>query len=181
MNVDEILHKRGEFNPIDYFAILNCDASSNNDQIRAEYRQLALRLHPDKQPPARDTESSNPSDIASTASDARAAAEQAKSSTNDQFALIQRAYQVLLDPQLRSKYEQWYRSGLQLQFESWLAHGDSAHSSVHWQSKARPEPAIESHSAVQERLQSASNPTPLNEKPQRSSASLLQQFRNYQI
>ncbi|CAO3695332.1 unnamed protein product [Umbelopsis ramanniana] len=90
-----------------FYEQLNCVPESNPEQIRAEYRRLALQFHPDK-----------------------AAVNQQDSKT---FDSIQRAYSILSDPARRALYDRWRTSHLRIPFE--VFEGLGAHAqTLHWQS-----------------------------------------------
>jgi len=86
---------------------LNCVPESSPEQIRAEYRNLALRFHPDK------TTKNDKDDAA--------------------FEQIQRAYAVLSDSARRALYDRWRMSHLQIPFEVFEGLGTHAQT-LHWQS-----------------------------------------------
>jgi len=76
----------------DYYKILGVERTANKDEIKRAYRKLALKTHPDK----------NPGD----------------SKAEENFKEINEAYQVLSDPEKRSRYDQlgesytqWQRGG----------------------------------------------------------------------
>lgn len=78
----------------DYYAILEVTPESDEEQIRSQYRKLAMRYHPDR----------NPDDP----------------SAEDRFKEIAEAYGVLTDPQKRSQYDaaraagtSWQHNGTQ--------------------------------------------------------------------
>uniref|UniRef100_A0A5S6R314 J domain-containing protein n=1 Tax=Trichuris muris TaxID=70415 RepID=A0A5S6R314_TRIMR len=87
----------------DYYAILGCDESSSKEQIIAEYRLRALRLHPDK------------------TSDGHA-----------QFAVLSRAKEVLIDAEKRKAYDAWRRCRGFMSFEEWLMRKDFIAMTTHW-------------------------------------------------
>ncbi|KAI9284995.1 DnaJ domain-containing protein [Umbelopsis sp. AD052] len=89
-----------------FYEQLNCVPESNPEQIRAEYRRLALQFHPDK-----------------------AAANEQDSKV---FDLIQRAYSILNDPARRALYDRWRTSHLQIPFEVFEGLGTHAQT-LHWQ------------------------------------------------
>src|SRR5436305_617751 len=69
----------------DFYAVLGVSASATQDEIKKQYRKLAARYHPDKNP-----------------NDAKAA---------DRFKEISEAYQVLGDPERRKQYDQMRQLG----------------------------------------------------------------------
>ena len=64
----------------DYYQILGVARSASADEIRAAYRKLALKYHPDRNPENKQAE--------------------------EKFKEMNEAYQVLSDPQKRSRYDQ---------------------------------------------------------------------------
>ena len=69
----------------DFYAVLGVPASASQDEIKKQYRKLAAKLHPDKNP-----------------NDAKAA---------DRFKEISEAYQVLGDAEKRKQYDQMRQLG----------------------------------------------------------------------
>src|SRR6185295_19636031 len=69
----------------DFYAVLGVSASASQDEIKKQYRKLAARYHPDKNP-----------------NDAKAA---------DRFKEISEAYQVIGDPDKRKQYDQMRQLG----------------------------------------------------------------------
>src|SRR5919206_1870744 len=69
----------------DYYAVLGVSASATQDEIKKQYRKLAARYHPDKNP-----------------NDAKAA---------DRFKEISEAYTVLGDAEKRKQYDQMRQLG----------------------------------------------------------------------
>src|ERR1043166_9073035 len=66
---------------IDYYKILGVDKSASQDEIKAAYRKLARKLHPDL----------NPND----------------KEAHKKFQQINEANEVLSDPEKRKKYDQY--------------------------------------------------------------------------
>src|SRR5918911_5428955 len=69
----------------DFYAVLGVSASASQDEIKKQYRKLAARYHPDKNP-----------------NDAKAA---------DRFKEISEAYQVIGDAEKRKQYDQMRQLG----------------------------------------------------------------------
>src|ERR671938_1522570 len=69
----------------DYYAVLGVPASASQDEIKKQYRKLAAKHHPDKNP-----------------SDTKAA---------ERFKEISEAYQVLGDAEKRKQYDQMRQLG----------------------------------------------------------------------
>jgi len=70
----------------DYYEILGIDRSAGEDGIKAAYRKLALKFHPDRNPGSKEAE--------------------------EQFKEATEAYEVLKDPQKRQTYDQFGHAGL---------------------------------------------------------------------
>lgn len=64
----------------DYYKILGVERNANKDEIKRAYRKLALKTHPDRNP--------------------------GNSKAEEHFKEINEAYQVLSDPEKRSRYDQ---------------------------------------------------------------------------
>lgn len=69
----------------DYYEILGVSKDATQDQIKAAYRKLAIKYHPDKNPDNKEAE--------------------------EKFKQISEAYQVLSDAQKRKQYDQFGHSG----------------------------------------------------------------------
>lgn len=65
----------------DFYAALEIQRDATSDQIKKQYRKMALKYHPDK---------------AGDSQDAAA-----------KFELIQKSYETLIDPQMRKIYDQY--------------------------------------------------------------------------
>ncbi len=70
----------------DYYEILNVGRETGEDEIKKAYRKLALKYHPDR----------NPGDKAA----------------EEQFKEVAEAYEVLKDPEKRSRYDRFGHDGL---------------------------------------------------------------------
>lgn len=79
----------------DYYKILNVDRKASKDDIKKAYRKLALKFHPDKNPGDKKAE--------------------------DNFKEINEAYQVLSDPEKRTRYDQLGES-----YAQWQQRGGAA-------------------------------------------------------
>jgi len=64
----------------DYYKILGVDRKASQDEIKRSYRKLAMKYHPDKNPDNKESE--------------------------EKFKEINEAYQVLSDPEKRTRYDQ---------------------------------------------------------------------------
>lgn len=71
----------------DYYEVLGVDRGADNISIKKAYRKLAMKYHPDK----------NPDD----------------SSAEERFKEAAEAYQILSDPQKRTRYDQFGHAGFQ--------------------------------------------------------------------
>ncbi|KAI8873750.1 DnaJ-domain-containing protein [Ramicandelaber brevisporus] len=91
----------------DLYAVLNCAPTASAEQIATEYKVLALRHHPDRQPQG------------------------SESSAVAEFQAIAHAYSILGDEEKKAKYDRWKKSGLRIPFASWLEICDTG-MAVHW-------------------------------------------------
>lgn len=71
----------------DYYEVLGVDKSASADDIKRAYRRLAIKYHPDKNPDNKEAEA--------------------------KFKECAEAYEVLSDPDKRSRYDQFGHAGLQ--------------------------------------------------------------------
>ena len=94
----------------DFYALLKCDESSSVEQIATEFKLLARKHHPDK---VTDPEE--------------------KEAAEKHFVSLQKARDVLLDTDMRRKYDQW-RAGFRMwiSFDDWLKMQSRIHTSIHW-------------------------------------------------
>ncbi|XP_066993934.1 J domain-containing protein-like [Anabrus simplex] len=90
----------------DFYAILGCDESATVEQITAEYKVLALQYHPDK------NEGNKEAEV--------------------KFQKLKEAKEVLCDPEKRSNYDKWRKSGLAVSYKQWVGMKEHVHSSMHW-------------------------------------------------
>ncbi|XP_022672919.1 dnaJ homolog subfamily C member 12-like isoform X2 [Varroa jacobsoni] len=93
------------------------ERSCEEEQIQAEYKQRALELHPDKQ-------HQDPT---------------SKRHTLEAFQRLQEAREVLLDHDLRTKYDRWRKSGLAIPFKQYA---NIKSTSLHWVTKANKELSV---------------------------------------
>ncbi|XP_035225152.1 dnaJ homolog subfamily C member 12-like [Stegodyphus dumicola] len=114
--MDDILNYKKCANE-DYYSILGCNESSTADQILAEYKVLSLLYHPDKNP-------DDPNAVM-------------------QFQKIQKAKELLTDPEKRALYDKWRRCGFTIPFEQFLNLSKAAHTSVHWVTKKQKDLMLE--------------------------------------
>ena len=71
---------------IDYYELLECDRSADDATLKASYRKLAMKYHPDKNPGCKDSEA--------------------------RFKAISEAYDCLRDPQKRAAYDRFGKAGV---------------------------------------------------------------------
>ncbi|XP_054710102.1 J domain-containing protein-like [Uloborus diversus] len=98
--MDEILCHNKEENE-DYYKILSCDETSTTEQILTEYKTLSLLHHPDKNPDDKDSVI--------------------------KFQKLQKAKDVLTDPEKRALYDKWRCSGFCISYEKFLNLNKASH------------------------------------------------------
>ncbi|KAI8066971.1 dnaJ-like protein subfamily C member 12 [Gilbertella persicaria] len=81
----------------DLYAILNCVDTSSPEQIKTEYKRLALIHHPDK-----------------------------SLSQTKEFEQIKAAYEIVGNPQTRALYDKWRNSSLIIPFSEYAQLGTHA-------------------------------------------------------
>eukprot|EP01095_Lingulamoeba_sp_RSL-Kostka_P010932 TRINITY_DN401_c0_g1_i1.p1 TRINITY_DN401_c0_g1~~TRINITY_DN401_c0_g1_i1.p1 ORF type:complete len:183 (-),score=41.80 TRINITY_DN401_c0_g1_i1:342-890(-) len=77
---------------INYYKILNCDRNNTIEQIKTEYKRLALQYHPDKCD-GQDNDGNE--------------------EMMSKISLINEAYGILSDPNTREEYDIWLSNGLE--------------------------------------------------------------------
>ncbi len=98
----------------DYYKILGVERNASKDEIKRAYRKLALKTHPDRNPGDKKAE--------------------------EQFKDINEAYQVLSDPEKRSRYDQlgesytqWQQGGAPaggFRWEDWFTNAQAQNANV---------------------------------------------------
>ncbi|HBW47924.1 TPA: molecular chaperone DnaJ, partial [bacterium] len=73
--------------PRDYYEILGVNKDASIDEIKKEYRRLAMRYHPDKNPGNKEAE--------------------------EKFKEISTAYAILSDPEKRAQYDRFGHSAFE--------------------------------------------------------------------
>ncbi|PAV72211.1 hypothetical protein WR25_00035 [Diploscapter pachys] len=139
-----------------FYQLLNCDKSSSTEQIQAEYRQLARKLHPDKQ-----TEEDRPE-------------------ASKKFSEIQNAYELLTNENRRKLYDQWLSYPLPMDFEEFERNSDAIRMSMHWASP-RQTPMIASEEKEKKKPEEKIKQGNRWSDEQRHHSAVIDKFRNYAI
>lgn len=120
----------------DYYELLGVSREATTKEIRRAFKQLALTMHPDKnpvsyadKPQSRNTKkwhSNSPKSVASRWNPDKTDAYwlfQGDPAAHEKFLQVNRAYEVLKDEDLRKKYDKYGEKGLDEQqggrYESW--------------------------------------------------------------
>ncbi|CAF2122569.1 unnamed protein product [Rotaria magnacalcarata] len=144
----------------DYYTILGCNELSNKDQIQAEYRIRALRLHPDKN--------------------------QDDPNTMDQFKQLQEAKEILSDDVKRKAYDHWRNSHITISWKTWQSITERSQPTFHW-IVTKKEPMIESvqmNNKEEEKEETMDKNVEKIKSPWKSAEpanDYLRKFRNYEI
>ncbi|KAI8905618.1 hypothetical protein EDD86DRAFT_194059 [Gorgonomyces haynaldii] len=85
---DDWTDSKEQLEPLDYYCILNLDHKADEEEVKQAYRRLAVTFHPDKHQ------------------------ETNKESASKRFQQIQRAYDILSDPNRRHIYDLYGEEGL---------------------------------------------------------------------
>lgn len=104
-------------NEDDYYEVIGCDELSSIDQILCEYKVQSVKWHPDKNP-------DNPEAV-------------------EKFQKLQKAKEILCDPEKRALYDKWRKCGIAMSFESFLNINKVGHTSIHWVSKKKKDLMLE--------------------------------------
>ena len=150
-------------NKDDYYALLGCTELSSLEQIDTEYKVRARECHPDK--------------VTDPAM---------KSKAEATFMSLNKAHSILKDPESRSVYDKWRRSGLKISFEQFQELQARLRSSLHWTSEAKqPAIATEMDQVVEGIRQSTDTShnhlSQFRSSQQSASADLLNRFRTYRM
>lgn len=100
----------------DYYGILNCSPYQSTEMIKAEYKRLILKCHPDRYP-----------------------GDEEKAT---RFRKLTEAINVLADDKERALYDQWLGSMLMIPYKRWRSSFAETPPVTHWSSRQGP-PRIE--------------------------------------
>jgi hypothetical protein len=128
------------------YELLNCVPSSSADQIKAEFRVLARRLHPDKQRASHPSQSHSQqsyADIDENDDELNAlVVSAAAAEPTAEFDELLRAFQILHDPESRTLYDEYLASELSIPFADFCAlKASEGHMGVHW-TRRQEKPSI---------------------------------------
>ncbi|KAI8368111.1 DnaJ domain-containing protein [Radiomyces spectabilis] len=144
---------------VNFYEVLNSAPSSTPEQIKTEYKRLALIHHPDKS--------------------------QTSESDQSSYRRIKEAYDVVGDPSRRALYDRWRNSGLQIPFSDFEKLGSHAQT-VHWQTLPGKLSIAQDESSEQD-IQTV-KPQPsvmghvnIERKPFWNQDDVYEKFRQYQI
>ena len=90
----------------------------------------------------------------------------------EKFKKIQQAKMVLLNSEMRKKYDQWLNSSLSIPFEQWLNLSKNVHTSMHWVNKKKQEPMLPFYDEKSNQFEWTHD---------MDSKGLLENFRSYEI
>jgi len=144
----------------DLYKLLDCNEYSTHEQIVAEYRAKSLKFHPDKFP-------NDPNKI-------------------EIYYLLNKAYEILGNPEERKQYDLWRHSGLSIPYDTWRKMEEEKRLSFHWKSSKLEPQQLEgsqtfdpnqSTTVLIQKKDSNSSPYFTEAPP----GSLLEKFRRYQV
>ncbi|KAG8183942.1 hypothetical protein JTE90_006867 [Oedothorax gibbosus] len=146
----------------DFYKLLGCDESATVEQILTEYKALSLQCHPDKKP-------DDPEAVT-------------------RFQKIQKAKEILTNPDTRSLYDKWRACGFCMPFEKFLNLNKASHCticSMHWASKKQKDLMLENSCVANESNKcSFGYESRMEQKASWQSDpgnDVLKRFRNYEI
>ncbi|CAG0881633.1 unnamed protein product [Darwinula stevensoni] len=146
----------------DLYKLLNCHPSSTTEQILKEYKLKAMTLHPDK-----------------NAGDNR---------SQLKFQKLQKAKEILTDPEKRMDYDKWKQCGMVIPYSEWLALKDKAHMSMHWATPKTEHRCLPDGEEGKESINTSTSTSTSNKETalkvtsfSSSDGTIYQKFRNYKI
>ena len=137
-----------------YYDVLGCSQHSSAEQINTEYKARALLMHPDK----------NPDD----------------ENAQNQFKELLEAKEILCDSKMRSKYDTWLNSGMNMTWKDWLNFTNKTQTVFHW-AYQKPDPALTSNGETEKAAKSDKSTEKVLNEFRTNSNDTLSKFRNYQI